>query len=347
MDFRIPRRSFLLNLISASGFVAGSTLSLGRRSSLNIYGINRADAQTKTPAKVKKIAVEEHFYSKEYLELLHSRTDWKSVPQGESAEKVLECGDARIKEMDECGIDMQIVSLSRPDLDPFKTEDAISVAKMMNDTFSELIKRYPKRFSAYCCLPLQDPDAAADELERAVTKLGLMGAMIDANNPDRWIADDKYEVIFEKLAKLDVPLYLHAGGPTVIDSGLHIVPQVMRIVNGNLLDKYPNLQIILGHAGESLPFWLNRLDGRWRYPDRPKTFSRYFKDNFYISTSSQCSPTLLNFLIAEVGSDRIMFAADYPYESSKQHVDFIDSAPISDSDREKICHLNAERLFKL
>lgn len=100
-------------------------------------------------------------------------------------------------------------------------------------------------------------------------------------------------------------------------------------------------------AGESLPFWLNRLDGRWRQPQRPKTFSQYFKDNFYISTSSQCWPVLLQFLISTMGSDRILFATDYPYESMKQHVDFIESAPISDSDREKICHLNAERLLKL
>jgi predicted TIM-barrel fold metal-dependent hydrolase len=218
---------------------------------------------------------------------------------------------------------------------------------MINDQISETIKRYPNRFSGYCCIPLQDPTAAAYELERAVTKLGLKGAMVNINTPDRWISDQKYEVIFERLARLDVPIYLHTDGPSTEDSGLHIVPEVMRIVNGDLLVKYPKLQFVLGHAGESLPFWLNRLDGRWRYPDRPKKFSQYFKENFHVSTSSQCWPILLQFLVSALGSDRILFATDYPYESSKQHVDFIDSAPISESDREKICHLNAERLFKI
>jgi predicted TIM-barrel fold metal-dependent hydrolase len=278
---------------------------------------------------------------------LRSKTEFKGPPAAAAAIKVLEYGEGRIKEMGESGIDMQILSLSYPALDAFKTADAIEVAKMVNDQISGTIERYPNRFSGYCCIPLQDPDAAADELERAVTKLGLKAVMVNENTAERWLSDQKYEVVFDRLAKLDVPMYLHADGPSTEDSGLHIVPEVMRLVNSTLLDKYPKLQFILGHAGESLPFWLNRLDGRWRQPQRPKTFSQYFKDNFYVSTSSQCWPTLLQFLISALGSDRILFATDYPYESMKQHVDFIDSAPISDGDREKICHLNAEKLFKL
>ena len=347
MEEQNERRSFMKYLLSLSAFAAGSTLSFNKGKGFSIGKLNPVEAQTKSSARMKKIAVEEHFYSKEFSEILYSKADWKGSPQGEAATKILEYGEKRIKEMDELGIDMQILSLSYPALDPFKTADAISVAKMMNDEISKTVKQYPKRFAGYCCIPLQDPDAAVDELERAVTKLGLKGAMVNINTPERWLSDQKYEVIFERLAKLDVPLYLHTDGPSTEDSGLHIVPEVMRLVNSDLLDKYPKLQFILGHAGESLPFWLNRLDGRWRYPDRPKKFSQYFKDNFYVSTSSQCWPALLQFLISALGSDRILFATDYPYESLKQHVHFIDSAPISDSDREKICHLNAEKLFKL
>jgi len=347
MEEKNERRSFLKYMFSLSAFAAGSTLSFNGSKGLRIGEPGLADAQTKNAARVKKIAVEEHFHTKEYLALLSSKTDHKGGAPASAAAKVVDIGEGRIKEMDECGIDMQMLSLSFPALDVFKTEDAISVAKMINDNLSEVIKKYPKRFAGFCCIPLQAPDVAADELERAVTKLGLKAAMVNINTPERWLSDQQYEVIFERLSKLDVPLYLHADGPSTEDSGLHIVPEVMRIVNGNLLDKYRNRHLILGHAGESLPFWLNRLDGRWRSPGRPKTFSQYFKDNFYVSTSSQCSPTLLNFLIAEIGSDRIMFATDYPYESIKQHVDFIDSAPISNTDREKICHINAEKLFKL
>jgi predicted TIM-barrel fold metal-dependent hydrolase len=347
MERQNERRYFLKYLLSVSAFAAGSTLSLNGVKGLAIGKPGLAEAQTKTAARVKKIAVEEHFHTKEYLALLSSKTDHKGGGAPSAAAKVIDIGEGRIKEMDECGIDMQMLSLSYPGLDSFKTEDAISTARMVNDQLSETIKKYPKRFAGFCCIPLQDPAVAADELERAVTKLGFKGAMVNINTPERWLSDQQYEVIFERLAKLNVPFYLHADGPSTEDSGLHIVPEVMRLVNGNLLDKYPNLQLMLGHAGESLPFWLNRLDGRWRYPDRPKKFSQYFKENFYVSTSSQCSPTLLNFLIAELGADRILFATDYPYESLKQHVDFIDSAPISNNDRAKICHLNAEKLFKL
>jgi predicted TIM-barrel fold metal-dependent hydrolase len=347
MEEQNERRSFMKYLLSLSAFAAGSTLSLNKGNGFSAGKTGSAEAAVKGSARVKKIAVEEHFYTKEFSDLLYSKLNWKGSPPAKAATKILEYGEGRIKEMDECGIDMQIISLSYPALDPFQTADAIEVAKMINNQISETIKKYPKRFSGYCCIPLQDPNAAADELERAVTKLGLKAAMVNVNTPERWLSDQKYEVVFDKLAKLDVPLYLHTDGPSTEDSGLHIVPEVMRLINGTLLDKYPKLQFILGHAGESLPFWLNRLDGRWRQPERPKTFSQYFKDNFYVSTSSQCWPILLQFLISAVGSDRILFATDYPYESITQHVEFIDSAPISDSDREKICHLNAEKLFKL
>lgn len=347
MEEKNERRSFLKYMFSLSAFAAGSTLSFNGAKGLMIGRPGTAEAQTKSAARVKKIAVEEHFHTKEYLAQLSAKTEHKGGGVASAAAKVVDIGEGRIKEMDETGIDMQMLSLSYPGLDFFKTEDAISVAKMVNDQLAEAIKKYPKRFAGFCCIPLQDTSAAVNELERGITKLGFKAAMVNINTPERWLSDQKYEIIFERLSKLNVPLYLHADGPSTEDSGLHIVPEVMRIVNGNLLDKFPNLQLILGHAGESLPFWLNRLDGRWRYPERPKKFSQYFKDNFYVSTSSQCSPTLLNFLIAEIGADRIMFATDYPYESIKQHVDFIDSAPISDSDREKICHLNAEKLFKL
>ncbi len=351
MKTKCERRSFLKNLLSFSALLAGSSLPFGIRKPFGIGNARAAEAGETGGAgagsRVKKIAVEEHFYPEEYSKLLYAKTGWKGHPMGDSATKILEYGKGRIKEMDEFGIDMQIISLSYPGLDPFNAEDAVSVSRMVNDIISETTRKYPTRFSGYCCLPLQNPEAAADELERAITKLGLRAAMVNENTPERWLSDPKYEVIFERLNKLGVPLYLHADGPSTEDSGLHVVPEVMRIVNSDLLDKYPNLQFILGHAGESLPFWLNRLDGRWRNPDRPKKFSGYFKEHFYVSTSSQCWNLLLTFLISALGSDRILFATDYPYESSKQHVEWIDSAPISDSDREKICHLNAEKLFKL
>jgi predicted TIM-barrel fold metal-dependent hydrolase len=339
----ISRRSLVTSAIAA-----GAMAAIGSRPAFASAGTAQTGAVKTGGKKVRKIAVEEHVFPKGFLEALQKvGGHLPSVPG--AAAKVVEYGEKRIQEMDECGIDMQVLSLSYPALEFYtNAADAIEVSKMVNDELAAAVARFPKRFSAYCCIPLQDPDPAAKELERAVTKLGFNAVMINDNTPGRWLSDQKYEVVFEKMAALNVPMYIHSDGPSSDDSGLHAVPQVMRIVDGDLLVKYPNLQFILGHAGESLPFWLNRLDGRWKtHPDRPIKFSGYFKRNFYVTTSSQCWPLLLQFLIDALGSDRIMFAADYPYESLQQAVDFIDSAPVSAEDREKICHLNAEKLLKI
>ena len=341
----IARRSFLTGAL-ATGVAGASLLAGGRRMMAQAGG---PSAEVAPGGKhVKKITMEEHVFPKGFLEAVE-KVGGHLPGNPAAAKKVVEYGEGRIREMDEYGIDMQILSLSFPALELFTSAaNAISCSKLVNDELAQAVQRYPKRFSAFCCVPLQDPKAAADELERAVTKLGFHAVMINDNTPDRWLADQQYEVLFEKMSKLNVPMYIHADGPSTTDSGLHIVPQIMRLVDSDLLVKYPNLQFILGHAGESLPFWLNRLDGRWReHPDRPIKFSGYFKKNFSVTTSSQCWPLLLQFLIAVLGSDRIMFATDYPYESLEQAVKFIDSAPISGSDRELICHSNAEKLLRI
>jgi len=363
------RRTFLKKIFSLSAFIAGSTLSLEKNKGFKIgkIGQKKAHAMSSTGSRVKKIGVEEHYCTEEYAKISRAKlqpmmqsmmqpkvqgTGQGELPLSEKQIKEVEYGEGRIKEMDECGIDMQVLSLSAPELDIFdKSSDAISMARSINDELSKVVKRYPERFAGLCCLPLQDPGAAADELDRAVTKLGLKGVSVQADMQGRSFGDQKYEVIFERLAKLDVPMYLHIRGPALMNPDLSGLEDAIRLINCDLLDKYPGLKFILGHAGESMPFWLWRLDGRWResydHSKRQKIFSQYFKDNFFVSTSSQCWPALLQFLIAALGADRILFGTDYPYESTKQHVDFIDSVQISDSDREKICHLNAEKLFKL
>jgi predicted TIM-barrel fold metal-dependent hydrolase len=136
-------------------------------------------------------------------------------------------------------------------------------------------------------------------------------------------------------------MYLHQT-----ESGENLIPDLIQLVNGDLLDKYPGLQFILGHGGEAMPFWLWRR-GRSKSIGGKKSFKQKFIEHFYVTTSDQCWSTLLKFLIEVMGADRIMFATDYPYESMKQHVDLIDSVDISDSDKKRICHLNAEKLFRL
>jgi len=350
---RPGRRTFLKYLLSLSAFIAGSKFSFHNKkgSMPGTVKATQAWGMASSGKRIKKIAVEEHFMVEDYLDWLGSKAINKIALYESVSRNGMDIGEGRIKDMDECGVDMQILSLAEPpglapypSLDPFNAEDAIALSKIINDRLSEAVKQHPKRFAGVCCLPLQDPEAAADELERAVTKLGLKGAMVN-DTTKRWLSDQKYEAIFERLSRLDVPIYLHAMGPTNEEAGLHVVPDVKRLIESGVFDKYPGLKIILGHGGESLPFWLWRVNSVSK--GGKKSFMECFKEHFYVTTSAQFWPPLLEFLITVMGADRILFATDYPHPDWCKHVDFIDSAPISDSDREKICHLNAETLFKL
>lgn len=348
---------------------------------------------------MKIIAIEEHFLTEEYLTYLRSRKDYPKrdiIEEGgkkferdwwsptnyrlqnldqPGKDKITNLGEGRLKEMDEAGIDMQVLSLSFPGVGLFDASGGTSVAKSVNDELSRVVKRYPERFAGFATIAPQDPDAAANELERAVKELGFKGAMITGHIRGEYLDEQKYWVIFERAEKLDVPIYIHPGMPSpdmikpylaypglasalwgfAAEAGLH----AMRLICSGVFDKYPGLKIILGHLGESIPFWLWRMDSRLleekrsdlasalAYKNFQKNPSQYFKDNFYVTISGMYWQPVLQFVCSVLGADRVLFAADYPYESSKEAVQFIESMPISDGDKEKICHLNAEKLLAL
>lgn len=346
---------------------------------------------------MKKIAIEEHFYTEGYINYLRSRKEaprreiieqngkkmernWLSANafrliDPEQPSKITDLGEGRLKEMDETGIDMQVLSLSFPGIEAFDASDATAVAKTVNDELSEAVKRYPERFAGFATIAPQNPQAAADELERAVNKLGFKRLLINSNIRGEYLDDKKYWVILERAEALDVPIYIHPRQPSAdmlkpylaypglanamlgfaAETSLH----AMRMILSGVFDKYPGLKIILGHMGEAIPFWLWRLDSRLLeekesdpatamfYKDLKKNPSQYFKDNFYVTTSGMHWEPSLKFVLSVLGADKILFAADYPYESSKDAVQFIESAAISDGDKAKICHLNAEKLLSL
>jgi predicted TIM-barrel fold metal-dependent hydrolase len=249
------------------------------------------------------------------------------------------------------------------------------MAKDANDMLANVCERYPQRFAGYAVLPLQNPEAAANELERAVENLGLKRTMIFSNMKGEYLDNQKYWVILERAEKLGIPIYLHPSQPSpdmikpyltypilsgsmwgyAAEAGLH----AMRLICRGTFDRYPGLKIILGHLGEAIPFWLWRMDNRWLrekdtvYKDDVFTNklkrkpSQYVKNNFYVTTSGMCWPPVLRFVLSVMGADKVLFAADYPPESSVEAAQFIDSMPLSDSDKEKICHLNAEKLLQL
>ena len=206
-------------------------------------------------------------------------------------------------------------------------------------------------------------------------QLGLKGAMINGNIQGEFLDKQKFWPIFEQAEKLDVPIYIHAKMPPqqmiepylaypglaaamsgfAAEASLH----AMRLICSGLFDKYPGLKIILGHLGEAIPFWLWRIDSRFAeekesdpnsaafYQDLKKEPSRYFKDHFYVTTSGMFWDPVMTFVCSVLGADKVLFATDYPYESSREAVAFINSASINRSDKEAVCFRNAEKLFGL
>jgi 5-carboxyvanillate decarboxylase len=342
-------------------------------------------AAADTP-KIRKIAIEEHFTSEKICNYIESRVNAGAKYNLGAGYKASEhtaafINDQRLKVMDEAGIDMQVISpvcLHEGLVDP---TEATLASKVINDETASIIKQYPKRFAGFAGLACHAPEDAARELERAVKELGLKGAMIYSHIQGEYLDARKFWPVFETAERLGVPIYLHPKEPPpdmikpymtysalagkiwgyAADAGLH----AMRLIASGLFDNYPNLQIILAHGGEGLPALMWRMgmgssdnalpskEGNAAFgpPSRgllcKKQPGQYVKENFYVTTSGMFWVPVLEFLHSAMGADRVLFAVDYPAESSALGVQAVQSMSISNVDRSKIFHLNTERLLKL
>ena len=313
------------------------------------------------------IDLEAHFLTRDFAEYIRSIGVRRSFPDDN---RLFDLGEGRIEEMDKAGINMQVISLFQPPhIQMFEASVAKTWAKSTNDELSVAVKKYPDKFVGLAALPLQNPGEAVEELKRAVTELGFKGACLLQHVRNEYLDNKKYWIIFEEAERLEVPIYLHPQYPSAAmaaayaDYGELSGPahgfyadcslNVMRLIYSGLFDRYPRLRMILGHMGEGLPYWFQRIDSSWlrRNPvEKPaikKKPSDYLKTNFTITTSGMFfQPALICSYLA-LGADRISFAVDYPAEENSTAVQFIKEAPICDSDKKKICHSNAEALFKL
>jgi predicted TIM-barrel fold metal-dependent hydrolase len=323
---------------------------------------------------MRTITLEEHFASPAFLDgpgrKLKERAAKIGGPAARFLEQLSDLGDNRIAEMDAAGIDMQILSLTSPGVEQLEAAEAAAFARETNDFLAEAIRSHPTRFGGFAALPTADPNAAVAELERTIHEYGFKGAVINGHIQGRYLDDKFFWPIFEHAEALRVPIYLHPTPPPqpVIEAsyggfspivtelfagpgwGWHIETaiHVIRIILGGTFDRYPGLQIVIGHMGETLPFMLQRLDmmpAAMTKISRP--ISSYLRENIHYTFSGfNYTPTFLDLLL-EVGVDRIMFSADHPYASMVQARAFLDRLPVSPADRERIAHGNAERLLKL
>jgi 2,3-dihydroxybenzoate decarboxylase len=315
---------------------------------------------------VKKIALEEHFLCPGFQDY------WKTtVADVDPAilEKVVgrlsDFGAMRLDAMDRAGIAHAVLSLSGPGVQ-IETDQktAIRKARSANDFLAKEVQKRPDRYSGFAHLPMQDAEAAADELEYAVEELGFRGAMINGHTNGQYLDDATLDPFWECAEALAAPIYLHPADPPALfpalaghrglrratwewtlETGTH----ALRLVFGGIFDRFPKARLMLGHMGETLPFLL------WRFDSRAKLYgvklakppSQYIKENIVVTTSGMCSAEPLHCALAALGRGRIMFAADYPFESAEEAGHFIDSVPLPDDVRADICFNNAENYLGL
>lgn len=321
-----------------------------------------------------KIALEEHFAIPETL-----MDSAGFVPEdywGELKSRLLDIQDKRLKLMDAHGIEIMILSLNAPAVQAIaETERAVGISRRANDALAEECARRPDRFRAFAALPMQDPDEAARELERCVKELGFAGALVNGFS-QRSDTDDllyydlpQFRDFWATVAALGVPFYLHPRNPLPQDSRIYeghpwlmgptwafaqeTAVHALRLMGSGLFDEHPDLRIILGHMGEGLPYMMWRIDNRnaWvkvppKYPAR-RRIADYFSENFYITTSGNFRTQTLIDAMLEIGSGRILFSTDWPFENIDHAAHWFDNTSISEADRIKIGRTNAQTLFKL
>ncbi len=320
-----------------------------------------------------KIALEEHFSiegTKHYKNPVMDAPTFADVRR-----RLVDTESLRLEAMDKAGIELSILSFYSPGIQA-ETDPVVAVqaAKQANDFLAEdVMARHPDRYAGFAAVPLQNPEAAASELDRCVRQLGFKGAMVNGytniedENTGEYTDEPKYEVFWAKVAELDVPIYLHPrdplptqqriyeGHPELLSAawayGVETSTHALRLITSGLFDRHPGVNVILGHLGETLPFGIWRvqhiINRRGMCQDLEKNVSSYLADNFFITTSGNFRTQALLNTMLEISSDRILFSTDYPYESAEEAATWFDNCPISEPDRVKIGRENAAKLFNL
>lgn len=313
---------------------------------------------------MRVIALEEHFLAPAVAR------QFEGLPMAPALVRQLsDLGEARITDMDAAGIDYQILGHTAPGLQGVLGPEAAAVARETNDFVADAVRQNPSRLGAFAVLPTADPEAAARELEHAKHDLGFVGSMINGMTAGKFLDDSSFEPLLAAAEELRMPIYLHpaAPPPPVREAYFHnlsptnefalstagwgwhaeTATHVLRIILGGVFDRHPDLQLVIGHMGEALPFFLARID--WVFNQFPTQLqhpvSEYFQRNIHITTAGVFTlPPLLCSLMV-VGAPRILFSVDYPYSTTTDATAFLRAAEISAPDKELIAHGNAERLF--
>lgn len=332
--------------------------------------------QFKHQNKIRTIALEETYATPKYMKIQAEimKSDPSEAPDGfaKIVKQLLDVDNGRIDEMDRAGVDVQVLSLFSPGVEQMEASMAVDIAKDANNYIINAIERNPTRLAGFATLPTIVPDIASDELERMVKEHDFKGAIINGHTKGRYLDDEFFWPILERAEELRVPIYLHPTLPPkpVIEAsytgnyskevstilarnawGWHLETalHILRIVLSGVFDQYPDLQFIIGHMGEGLPFMQQRIDDSLTQEtiNLEHPISTYLQKNVnYTFSGLNYNQTFLNLLL-EMGVDRIMFSTDYPFVPMENTMKFLEQLPVSKADKEKIAYGNAERLLHM
>ncbi len=319
---------------------------------------------------MRVITLEEHYRSK-YAQEMGDHYYHRFGIGGPFADRLADIGAQRIADMDKNGIDLQVLSHTVPSPEILEPNRAIPLCQRVNDELAEAVSRYPTRFAAFASLPVADPRAAATELQRAIRELRFKGAMIQGVSQGRFLDHPFFFPILECAEALGVPIYLHPAPPpeAVFNSyfsdlepaiafmlstagwGWHAETALhtLRLIAAGTFDRFPRLQLIIGHMGEMIPFQLarsgqalSRVANNLRQDP-----ARYFQTNIHITTSGLFTAPPLHLALQVLGPDRVLFSIDYPFSGNDVGRAFLDSLSLPPEDFDKITHGNAERLLRI
>ena len=321
----------------------------------------------------QKIAIEEHYVLPSMKDQMPTTPFWHDDYSRDVRERMADTGEMRLREMDEAGVERMVLSLGGTGVqDELDVAKAVQRARTSNDALAAIVASRPDRYSAFATLPMQDPEAAARELERTVRDFGFKGALVNGYtsvgslDTPAYYDEPRFLPFWQRLEALNVPFYLHPRNPLpnqmrvyegrreligaawsfAVDTGTH----ALRLITSGLFDRCPRATVVIGHMGELLPFAISRLEARVRHAKAVKLEkkpSEYLRTNFYATTSGNFHTPSLVATIEQMGADRVMFAVDYPFERLQDGSSWLDQASISDADRLKISRSNAERLLGL
>jgi predicted TIM-barrel fold metal-dependent hydrolase len=291
------------------------------------------------------------------------------MPDRDSAERL---GGNRLAHMDQVGIDVQVVSHGANSPGNLVHSEAVALCKRVNDDLAQQISEHSTRFRGFATLPLHDAAAAADELKRCVNELGFVGTLVSGSCGGLFLDDERFDPVLTAAEKVDLPIYVHPGlpenpvsrayyaghwpaalhflfsGPAFgwhAEAGVHL----LRLILSGALDRHPSLKLLSGHWGEFVAGWLDRLDEaiRWGDPDLERQVSEYYREQVWVTPSGMFSQNQLNFIIAEIGAERLIYSEDFPYIVRDNVSEFLEEAKLTDDQRNAIAHGNAENIMKL